>query len=61
MVARWNTGMSKIRLKRLEDMVWRKELSFYANGTYQKVKLDYHPFLIPNIPLFHYSIIPLAI
>jgi len=24
----------------------------------KKIKSDYHPLLIPNIPLFHYSIIP---
>ncbi len=28
------------------------------NRTNQKYKLEYHPFLTPIIPLFHYSIIP---
>jgi hypothetical protein len=30
------------------------------DGTDQKIKSDHHPLLVPNIPFFLYSIIPLA-
>jgi len=42
----WNDGFSGI------------EILFYWGGTDQKLKSDHHPILIPNIPLFHHSIIP---
>jgi len=53
-VGYWNNGM-------LEDWVWRNEICFYMDGTDQKIKSDHHPFLIPNIPFFHHSTIPLVI
>jgi len=31
-------------------------MSFYMDGTYQKIKSDHHPFYNPNIPFFHHSI-----
>jgi len=31
---------------------------FYVVGTDLKIKSDHHRLLIPNIPLFQYSIIP---
>jgi hypothetical protein len=31
---------------------------FHMDGTDQKIKSDHHPLLIPNIPFFHFSIIP---
>ena len=34
---------------------------FYWGGTDQRIKSDHHPFFIPNIPLFHHSIIPLGV
>jgi hypothetical protein len=43
----------------LEYWVWLNEIYFYMEGMDQKIKSDHHPFLIPNIPFFQYSIIPL--
>jgi hypothetical protein len=40
----------------LEYWVWLNEIYFYMEGMDQKIKSDHHPFLIPNIPLFHYSV-----
>jgi len=31
---------------------------FHMDGTDKKIKSDYHPLLIPNIPLFQHSIVP---
>jgi len=45
----------------LEYWVWRNEIYFYPNGLDQKLKSRHHPLLIPNIPLFHHSTIPLVI
>ena len=47
----WNNGM-------LEYWVWRNEIYYYLDGNIQKIKSDYHPLMIPNIPFFHHSIIP---
>jgi hypothetical protein len=47
----WNNGM-------LDYWVLRNEICFYMDGADQKIKLDHHPFLIPNFPFFHYSNIP---
>jgi hypothetical protein len=51
MMEYWNVGILKIR-------VWLNEIYFYMEGMDQKIKSDHHPFLIPNIPFFHHSIIP---
>jgi len=50
----WNNGI-------LEYWVWRNESYFYMDDTDQKLKSGHHPLLIPNIPIFHHSIIPLVI
>jgi hypothetical protein len=42
----------------MEYWVWRNKICFYLAGASQKIKSDHHPLLIPNIPLFHHSIIP---
>jgi len=34
---------------------------FYMDGADPKIQSDPHPLLIPNIPFFHHSIIPLVI
>jgi len=34
---------------------------FYRAGTDGKLKSDHYPFLVPDIPLFHQSIIPLGV
>jgi len=52
MMEYWNVGILKIH-------VWLNKIYFYMEGMDQKIKSDHHPFLIPNIPFFHHSIIPL--
>jgi hypothetical protein len=51
---RWNNGM-------LDYWVRRIKILFYLNSINHKVKLDPHPFFIPNFPFFQHSIIPLVI
>jgi hypothetical protein len=43
----WKVGFSGLR-------------SNFIMGCDQKLKLENHPLLIPNIPFFHHSIIPLV-
>ena len=50
----WNNGI-------LEYWVWRNDIYFYMEDTDQELKSGYHPFFIPNIPIFQHSIIPLII
>ena len=44
----------------LECWVWQNEIYFYVYDTDQKLKLEYHPLLIPTIPFFHHSTIPMG-
>jgi len=46
MMENWNVGI--LGLSELD--------LFHMDGTEQKIKSDYHPLLIPNIPLCHHSI-----
>jgi hypothetical protein len=50
----WNSGV-------LEYWVWRMRSVFYMDDTEQKIKIDSHPPLIPNIPFFHHSNVPWVI
>jgi hypothetical protein len=45
----WNTGFGGMRS------------IFHIDGTEQKLISDHHPLFIPNIPIFHHSIIPWVI
>ncbi len=44
-----------------EYWVWRIEIYSYLDAIDQKLKSGHHPLLIPNIPLFQHSIIPMVI
>jgi hypothetical protein len=50
----WNVGI-------LKNRVWRNEIYFNIDGTDKKLKSRHHPLFIPNIPIFHHSIVPLVI
>ena len=45
-------------LERLKGPVVPINVCFNKDGTVHNIKLDHHPPSIPNIPLFHHSIIP---
>jgi len=59
MMEYWNVGMLKIHLRRTGISGMASVPS--KDGKDQNIKSDQHPLLIPNIPFFHASIIPLVI
>lgn|GEM_PF-2424768 len=54
----WNVGMSKIRLRRTGFSGMGLIIQGWPD---QYIKSGRHPLSIPNIPLYHHSIIPFGI
>jgi hypothetical protein len=66
---RWNNGMLDYWVRRIKILFYYALLNtpsacggqIHLNSINHKVKLDPHPFFIPNFPFFQHSIIPLVI